>query len=290
MTPLRRRMTEDMQIRNLSPHTREAYPGQVARFARYFGRSPELLGPEQIRDYQVHLAVERKPAPSSIGVAVAALRFPCRVTLQRDFDIEEAVPAPRQPKKLPVVPAPEEVARLLDCVGGPASHAALTTCYAGGLRISEAVSLRPPDIDSRRMTLRVDQGKRAKDRYVMLSPRLLAILRDYWRRTRPEGAWLFPGRIPGRHLSRSAVYDACKRALRRSGLRKPLTPHSLRHAFAVHLLENGTDLRTIQLLPGHRSLATTARYLHIAATTAASARSPLDLLPRPQAAAGRADG
>ena len=284
MTPLRLRMTEDMQVRNLSPRTQETYINQVSLFARHFGCSPARLGPEQIREYQVFLATEKQLAPASIAIAVAALRFLYRVTLKRDWDIEEALPTPKQPRKLPAVPSAEEVLRLLACVRPLANQVILTACYAAGLRISEAVSLRPEHIDSQRMALRVDLGKGAKDRYVMLSSRLLETLRDYWRRTRPEGGWLFPGRIPGRHITRYAVSAACSDALDRSGIRKRLTPHSLRHGFAVHLLEAGTDLRTIQLLLGHRSLATTARYLQVAATKVCSATSPLDLLPRPQTA------
>ena len=285
MTPLRQRMAEDMAIRNLSPHTRTSYIGQVARFARHFGQSPERLGPEQIRDYQLFLSTERQLAPGSIGIAVSALRFLYRVTLRKDWDIPEVLPAPRQPRKLPVVPSPEEVVHFLGCVASTRHRAILTACYAAGLRISEAVSLRPADIDSRRMVVRVEQGKGRKDRYVMLSPRLLEILRDYWRRTRPAGEWLFPGLIPGRHVSKDAVEQACQKALSLSGLAKPVTPHSLRHGFAVHLLESGVDVRTIQLLLGHRSLSTTARYLQVACNKVCSATSPLDLLPRPQPAA-----
>ena len=288
MTPLRRRMTEDMRIRNLSPRTQENYLGQVARFAGHFRESPERLSPEHIRTYQLYLATERELAPCSIAVAVAALRFLYRVTLHKDWDIEEAVPAPRQPEQLPVVPSPEEVLRFLGCVRGLAHHAILTACYAAGLRVSEALHLRPRDIDSQRMVIRVEQGKGAKDRYVMLSPQLLEVLRNYWRRTRPAGEWLFPGRTPGRPLTHDAVREACKAALRRCGVPKNLTPHSLRHAFAVHLLESGVDVRTIQMLLGHRSLSTTARYLHIAASTVSAAPSPLDLLPRPQPASGDA--
>ena len=286
MTPLRLRVTEDMQVRNLSPRTQSTYLLPVSLFARYFGQSPHLLGAEQIRDYQVFLATEKMLAPGSIGTAVCALRFLYRVALGKSWDIEEILPAPRQPHKLPVVPSPEEVLQFLDCVAGILHHAILTVCYAAGLRISEAISLRPTDIDSGRMVVRVDQGKGRKDRYVMLSPRLLETLRDYWRRTRPAGReWLFPGRIPGRHISRGAVNRACRTALRRSGIPKALTPHSLRHAFAVHLLESGVDVRTIQLLLGHRSLSTTARYLQVACSRVCSATSPLDLLPRPQPAA-----
>ena len=285
MTPLRLRMTEDMQVRHFSPRTQSAYLGQVSLFARHFGQSPALLGPEQIRDYQLFLTNHRKMAPSSIRVAVAALRFLYQVTLKRGWDIQQAIPAPKQPRKLPVVASPEEVLRFLDCAPGLKHRAVLTTCYAAGVRVSEAVSLRPADIDSRRKVIRVHQGKGRKDRYVMLSPRLLAVLRDYWQTLRPASRqWLFPGPSPACHLSTHAVVRACHKALRLSRLSKPLTPHSLRHCFAVHLLEAGTDVRTIQLLLGHRSLSTTARYLHLAACKVSTTTSPLDLLPLPQSA------
>jgi site-specific recombinase XerD len=277
-------MTEDMLIRNLSPCTQQSYLDQVTRFANHFQRSPERLGPEQIRDYQLFLAAEKRLAASSIGVAVSALRFLYGVTLGRDWDIREVLPVPKQPSTLPVVPSPEEAVRFLDAVTPSANRAVLTACYAAGLRVSEAVSLRPRDIDSARMVIRVEQGKGAKDRYTMLSQRLLEILRDYWRRTRPEGEWLFPGLLPGSHLTRHTVARACRKARERAGLDKPLTPHSLRHGFAIHLLENGVDVRTIQMLLGHRSLATTARYLPVARSRLCSATSPLDLLPRPPAA------
>ena len=285
MTPLRRRMAEDMQVRNLSLCTQDTYIRQVSLFARHFGKSPELLGPEEIRAYQVHLATGKRLAPGSIAVAVAALRFLYRVTLQKDWNIPEVLPTPKQPAKLPVVPSPEEVVAFLDAVPILRTRVVLTTCYAAGLRISEAVSLRPTDIDSRRMVVRVEQGKGGKDRYVMLSPRLLETLRDYWRRTRPAGEWLFPGMIPGRHLSPDTPERACQKARQKAGLAKRITPHSLRHGFAVHLLESGVDVRTIQLLLGHRSLATTARYLQVACSKVCSATSPLDLLPSPPAAA-----
>ncbi|MBI3265278.1 MAG: tyrosine-type recombinase/integrase, partial [Acidobacteria bacterium] len=166
------------------------------------------------------------------------------------------------------------------CVASPKHRTILTTCYAAGLRISEALALMSPAIDSRRMVIRIEQGKGQKDRYVMLSPKLLEILRDWWRRERPT-SWLFAGDRPGQHITRSAVQQACQKAQRRSRIPKPVTPHSMRHAFAVHLLEAGTDVRTIQLLLGHRSLATTARYLRIATSKVCSTTSPLDLLPRP---------
>ena len=280
MTILRRRMTEDMKIRNLSPHTQASYLQQVTQFSCYFGKSPDLLGPDEIRSYLIYLTSERKLAPGSIHIAIAALRFFYRVTLKREWTFEEVLPLPKKPQKLPVILSPEEVLHFLGCVQRLKHRVILTICYAAGLRISEAIRLKAAVIDSKRMVLRVEQGKGQKDRYVMLSAKLLEILRDYWKTTRPK-EWLFPGGRPGRPITRDAVELACTKAHQLSGLSKPVTPHSLRHAFAVHLLEFGTDIRTIQLLLGHRSLATTARYLRIATTKVCATSSPLDLLPRP---------
>ena len=280
MTSLRQRMIEDMQIRNLSVHTRTTYVLQVSLFARHFSKSPELLGPEEIRLYQVYLTNEKKLATGSILIAISALRFLYKVTLKKNWSFEEVIPAPKKPQRLPIVLSPEEVIQFLNCIASRKHRAILTTCYAAGLRISEAIALTLPAIDSKRMVLRVEQGKGQKDRYVMLSPKLLEILRDWWRIEKPKD-WIFPGDIPGRHISKDAVEQACQKAQRLSQIPKPITPHSLRHAFAVHLLESGTDVRTIQLLLGHRSLATTARYLRIATSKVCSTSSPLDLLPRP---------
>ena len=280
MTILRQRMTEDMQVRNLSPHTQACYLRQVSLFARHFGKSPDALGQEHIRAYQVYLTNQKKLAPASIHVAVAALRFLYKVTLKNDWIFEHVLPLPKKPQKLPVVLSPEEVVHFLGCVDGGKHRVILTTCYAAGLRVSEAVRLKAAAIDSRRMVIRVEQGKGRKDRYVMLSPKLLEILRGYWKAVHPK-EWLFPGAHPRQPITRKAVGDACQKAHRFAGLSKPVTPHSLRHAFAVHLLESGTDLRTIQLLLGHRSLATTARYLRIATSKVCATSSPLDLLPHP---------
>jgi site-specific recombinase XerD len=280
MTTLRERMIEDMRIRNLAPNTQVSYLQQVSLFARYFAKSPNVLGREEIRAYQVYLTEEKKLSPRSITIAVSALRFLYKVTLRREWNLEEIIPAPKQPQKLPVILSPEEVLEFLSCVRGHNHRTILTCCYAAGLRISEVVALDVSHIDSRRMMIRVQQGKGQKDRYVMLSPKLLEILREWWRRDRSQH-WLFPGNIPGRHISPDAVEHACQEAHRLCRLAKPITPHSLRHAFAVHLLEQGTDVRTIQLLLGHRSLATTARYLRIATTKVCSTTSPLDLLPKP---------
>jgi site-specific recombinase XerD len=273
-------MLEDLQVRNRSPHTQDSYVQQVSQFARHFGHSPAELGPEEIRAYQIYLTNEKKLAPSSINIAVSALRFLYKVTLKKDWPVEEMIPAPKKPQTLPVVLSPEEVVQFLDAVKNPKHRTILTTCYAAGLRISEAVQLTIPAIDSQRMVLRVEQGKGQKDRYVMLSPRLLEVLRDWWKINRPRH-WLFPGDRPGHPITTSAVELECQHARRRCRIPKPITPHSMRHAFAVHLLEAGTDVRTIQLLLGHRSLATTARYLRIATSKVCSTSSPLDLLPRP---------
>jgi integrase/recombinase XerD len=189
-------LIEDMQIRNLAVNTQESYIQQVSRFAQYFQKSPEVLGPEHIRAYQLYLTNEKKLSTGSIIVTISALRFLYRVTLKKDWSFTDFIPAPKVPKKLPVILSPEEVVQFLSCVRTRKHRAILTTCYAAGLRVSEAVALTPPAIDSKRMVLRVEQGKGQKDRYTMLSPKLLEILRAWWRVERPKD-WLFPGDIPG---------------------------------------------------------------------------------------------
>jgi integrase/recombinase XerD len=277
MNPLRCRMIEDMQIRNLAAHTQRVYVEQLVRFARYFRRSPEHLGPAEIRMYLIYLTQERRLSASSIIVTVSALRFFYTVTLKRPWAVENDIPTSRKAKKLPVVLSPEEVRRFLGAVDNLKHRVILTVCYATGLRISEAVRLKSTAIDSQRMVIRVDQGKGHKDRYVMLPPKLLAILRDYWKRTHP-GEWLFPGDRVGQPISPLTIGHICRQVRLRCGIGKPITPHSLRHAFAVHLLEAGTDLRTIQLLLGHRNLGTTARYLMIATSQVCATTSPLEAL------------
>ena len=277
MTPLRQRMTEDMQLRNLSPDTQRSYLHQISQLARYFKKSPDRLGPPEIRTYQLHLIQEKELAPSSLLVAVSAIRFLYNVTLQRDWRLEQVVPTCRKPRALPVVMSPDEVSRFLDAVENLKHRMILTVCYAAGLRISEAVKLTPTAIDSKRMVIHVEDGKGRKDRYVMLSPALLKMLRQYYRPIHPK-EWLFPGRNPEKPISPLVIDLACRTARRKSGIAKPVTPHSLRHAFAVHLLEFGADLRTIQLLLGHRNLSTTARYLHLATSKVCATPSPLDSL------------
>ena len=226
----------------------------------------------------MHLTTDRKLSAASIGIATSALRFLYKVTLKQNWAPDE-IPMPKKPFKLPVVLSPEEVMHFLDCIDSTKHKTILMTAYAAGLRVSEAIHLKVTDIDSQRMVLRVDQGKGNKDRYVMLSPRLLESLRVYWKLERPN-FWLFPGNIPGKPITRDAVGQACQKAHLATGITKPITPHSLRHAFATHLLESGADVRRIQLLLGHRSLATTSRYLKIATSTVCATVSPFDLLPR----------
>ena len=278
MTPLRQRMLEDMGIRNLADNTQSAYLQHIIAYTKHFHRSPDELGPEAVRAYQVYLTETRMLSPSSVSVATGALRFLYKVTLKRDWAVDE-IPMPKRPFKLPVILSREEVMQFLDSIRGIKHRAILVTAYAAGLRISEVTHLKVTDIDSQRMMLRVDQGKGRKDRYVMLSPRLLELLRKYWKAVRPT-VWLFPGDVPGQPITRNAVGLACHKAHRASGIAKPITAHSLRHAFATHLLESGTDVRTIQLLLGHRSLATTSRYLKVATTTVCATASPFDVLPR----------
>jgi site-specific recombinase XerD len=234
MAILRQRMTEDMQVRNLSPHTQASYLQQVL-FARYFRTSPDALTPEHIRAYQIYLTNEKKLATSSIHTAVAALRFLYRVTLKKEWTFEEDIPLPKKPQKLPVILSPEEVLHFLGCVERGKHRVILTTCYAAGLRISEAVRLKATAIDSARMVIRVEQGKGRKDRYVMLSPKLLEILRSYWRAVRPK-EWLFPGSRDDRPITKDAVELTCRKAHRLSGLSKPVTPHSLRHYLPFRIM------------------------------------------------------
>jgi site-specific recombinase XerD len=276
MTPLRKRMIDDMRLRNLSPHTEKAYVHAVAGFAKHFGKSPEKLGPDDVREYLLHLVNERHASWSLYVQTLCALRFVFQVTMGRE-DSLRGIPCPKEPKRLPVVLSRDEVAQFFQVAYRLKSRTMLMTIYSAGLRVSELVGLRPSDIDSRRMLIRVEQGKGRKDRYVMLSPRLLVELRKYWKAARPK-SWLFPGRDPNQPLRCRTVEMSCTRTGRRAGLRKNVTPHVLRHTFATHLLEAGVDIRTIQALLGHRSLKTTALYTYVSADKVRKVISPLDLL------------
>ena len=275
MTPLRQRMLDDIRMRNLSPHTQEAYLRAVAKFAQHFGKSPESLGLPEIRAYLLAL-IKQGVSWGLYNQIRCALHFLYCITLKRDWPTDEIVCA-KTPKRLPVVLSRDEVFGFLSAVRNLKHRAMLTTLYATGVRASELVGLRIGDIDSRRMVIRVQQGKGRKDRYVMLSPKLLDLLREYWRKYRPA-VWLFPGQDRSRHVDRRVPVKICAAAARRAHLRKKVTPHTLRHTFATHLLESGTDIRTIQALLGHRSLRTTALYTFVSMKTVLGTRSPLDLL------------
>lgn len=275
MSPLRRRMSEDMTVRNLSPATQRSYLHAVAKFSRYFGRSPDRLGLEDVRAFQVHL-VSTGISWAALNQTVCALRFFYGVTLGQG-EIPERIPYARKPRKLPVVLSADEVVRFLEAVPSLKSRAALTTAYAAGLRASEAARLKVGDIDSRRMVIRVEHGKGGKDRYVMLSEQLLGILRTYWRLSRP-GHWLFPGRDANKPIDVQVLSAACRSARIAAGLDKRVTVHTLRHSFATHLLENGTDIRIIQVLLGHANLSSTARYTRVSTGLIRRTTSPLDRL------------
>ena len=275
VSPLRRRMIEDMTVRNLSPATQRSYLHAVAKFSRYFSRSPDRLDIEDVRAFQVFL-VSQKISWPALNQTVCALRFFYGVTLNRP-EIPERIAYAREPRKLPVILSADEVVRFLEAVPSLKTRTALTTAYAAGLRASEAVSLKVADIDSSRMLIQVRHGKGAKDRTVILSPQLLAILRTYWRLARPR-EWLFPGRDESKPIDVQVLHAACRSATKAAGLAKRVTVHTLRHSFATHLLESGVDIRIIQVLLGHNSLSTTARYTQVATTTIAKTRSPIDRL------------
>lgn len=277
MTELRQRYLQDLRLRNYAPKTLQAYVECVSLFARYFKRSPEELGPEHIREYQRFLVEEKKCSWSRFNQTVCALRFLYRNTLGRDWAISH-IPFPRKQKKLPVVLSRDEAAVFLAAIRRLKYRTILSLCYGAGLRISEALHLHVSDIDSKRMLIRVRQAKGHKDRYVMLSPKMLELLREYWKADRPT-SWLFPGRGKDRPLDATSLQHACQRARSDSGITKPVTPHTLRHSFATHLLEAGANIRTIQLLLGHNSLQTTAVYTHVSQTTVGETVSPFDLLP-----------
>jgi len=275
ISPLCRRMIDDMTIRNLSPSTQQAYVYAVRRLGKFFNCSPDKLTVEDIRKYQVHLA-ERGLAWSSLNKTVCALRFFYGTTLGRR-SIPKLIPYAREPRRLPVVLSADEVVKFLEAVPRLDARIALTTAYATGLRSSEVTRLKVGDIDSGRKLIHVVLGKGGKDRNVMLSDHLLAILRSYWRLARP-GIWLFPGIDPTHHMQSYTLHAACRTAREAAGLNKQVTVHALRHSFATHLLESGVDIRVIQVLLGHAHLSTTARYTRVATTTLQNTQSPLERL------------
>jgi len=273
MSPLRRRMIEDMTIRKLAPKTQEGYIRTIKNFAAFLGRSPDTASLEDIRRFQLGLAESGAHAPI-LNHTVSALRFFFRITLKR-HNIVEHTTFIRQPRKLPVVLGPEEVVRLLNAAPGLKYKAALSVAYGAGLRAAEVVSLKVSDIDSTRMIIRVEQGKGCKDRNVMLSPSLLELLRAWWRAARPQG-WLFPGRNPVQPMTTRQLNRACHAAAQAAGIEKNVSPHTLRHSFATHLLEQNIDVRVIQVLLGHAKLDSTALYTRVATKTIQQVMSPLE--------------
>jgi integrase/recombinase XerD len=277
MGQIRDRMEADLKLKGFALTTRKEYLLRARHFVAYFGRSPEELGEPDVRKFLLHLVEERGVRATTHRMYVAAIKFLFAVTLKRP-EVVATIPWPRVPKKLPDVLSGEEVERLLNATRSPKHRALLMTAYGAGLRISEACTLEVGDIDSKRMMIHVREGKRGKDRYVMLSPRLLNALRLHWRRLHPRGRYLFPGGFPNAPITPSAVSLMLRKAVARAGLGKRVTFHCLRHGFATHLLEAGEDIRTIQRLLGHSSIQTTAHYTAVSKAHIARTRSPLDML------------
>ncbi len=279
MTPLRQRMLQDMQLRNFSAGTQRSYIHYIAGFATHYGISPDRLGLDDVRNYQLHLIERKQLSPQSINCFVAAAKFLYTVTLDMPWS-DEGFPRMKVPERLPFVLSVAEVKQFFSYIGILKHRAALMLCYASGLRSSEAVCLNPPDIDSSRMLIRVQQGKGAKDRFTVLSERLLTLLRQYYKVQRPV-EWLFPGTKADTHLQAATIREVCRYATRMTGLTKRITPHILRHSFATHLFEAGTDTRAIQVLLGHSRIDTTARYIAVAPRSIGKIVSPLDRNPQP---------
>lgn len=287
MTPLRQRFIDDLRLRNYAARTIETYVGRIAAFAKHFGRSPDLLGPEEVRAFQLHLLAQHV-SWSSFNQAVCALRFLYGTTLGRPEQLP-MIPYGKRPKVLPSVLAADEVVRLINATELPRDRLFVQVAYGCGLRLSELIHLRVGDIDSARMVIHVRQGKGAKDRLVPLSCRLLDELRAYWRRHRPA-TWLFPGDKPGQPISAANMQRRFGQLVKRVGLTKHCSLHTLRHSYATHLLEAGVDLLTLKMLLGHKTLETTTRYLHVSTQRLQQTPSLLDLLalPRPAGAASTA--
>jgi integrase/recombinase XerD len=275
ISPLRRRMIEDMAIRKFAAKTQHDYVQRVKEFAAFLGRSPGTAKPEDVRRFRLQLVSNGANTPK-INATVAALRFFFKVTLDRP-DLTKHLSFIHEPRKVPAVLSPEEVARFLEAAPGIKYKAALSVAYGAGLRVSEVVALKVSDIDSKRMMLRVEQGKGRKDRHAMLSPVLLELLRDWYRMARPQG-WLFPGQNPVNPMTTRQLTRACHAAADMAGISKRVSPHTLRHSFATHLLEQNIDVRVIQVLLGHAKLETTALYTRVAANTIREVMSPLDRL------------
>jgi site-specific recombinase XerD len=281
MLRLRDKMREDLELRGMSDNTIEKYLCCARRFVEHIGLPPAKVGAAEVRSYLLHLIHEVKAAPATVNVYAGAIRFLYRVTLKRAEVVADVVRM-KTPMSLPRFVGGAEVERLLWALPTARLQAIAMLAYGAGLRVSEIVRLETGDIDAKRMVIHVREAKRGRERYVMLSPRLLSTLRAYWKAARLPGPRLFAGRRPGTPLDRGAVHKAFSKAARKAGIGKSLGPHALRHGFATHMLEGGTDLRTLQVLLGHASMKSTAVYLHITTARVQSLRSPLDELAAPE--------
>ncbi len=282
MGQVRDRMDADLRLAGYSPSTRKIYLLYARQFVKHFKRSPETMGEREVRAFLLHLVQERKVSRETMRQVRAALTFLYSVTLHRPVEVAY-LPVMRRQHRLPTVLSGTEVSALFDATTSPKYRALLMTLYAAGLRISEACKLRVEDIDSKRMVIHVRNGKGGRDRYTLLSARLLNHLRKYWKTFRPEG-WLFPGLKSDNHISPDTARMIFRRARIRAGIAKQVSPHTLRHSFATHLIECGTDITVIQALLGHKSIRVTERYTHISVDLIGRTKSPFDLLGTPQAA------
>jgi integrase/recombinase XerD len=278
MTTLRQRMIDDMRARNFSPATQKNYIHYVFELAKYFMRSPDLLEPADIKKFQMYLLHERKLSAQSVNQSISAMKFLYNTTLEKNW-ANQKFPRVKVPETLPEILSQNEAVRFFQHVTGIKHRTALMVCYGAGLRVSDAVKLTSADIDAERMTIRIQQGKGQKDRYALLSPKVLEIIRVWQQKLPPNVTWLFPsGFGKGKHISIGTLQRACRDARYESGIPKTITVHTLRHSFATHLLENGSDIRVIQVLLGHRRINTTAHYTRVSSVIMRNTKGPLDLL------------
>jgi integrase/recombinase XerD len=277
MGKLHDQMKEDLLLKAYSPHTQRAYLGCVRQFVRHYMRSPQEMGEQEVRDFLLHLVRDRNASPATQDMYVSAFKFLYVVTLKRP-EVVKDLSHPKRPKTLPVILSPEEVLRVFAAINSVKYKAIIAAAYAAGLRISEVCGLRIADIDSQRMRIHIRSGKGKKDRYVMLGESLLVLLRQYYQAVRPQGEYLFPGQKPQSHISTTSVSSVLRQVIRETGLAKKVSMHTLRHCFATHLMEAGTDIRILQVLLGHSSIRTTLRYTHITDRLVQKLVSPLDLI------------
>jgi integrase/recombinase XerD len=278
---LKEKMRRDLVTRGLSPVTQKQYLRQVERYTIFFGKAPDTLNLEEVQKYHLHL-VERRLQPRTINIAMAAIRFFYCVTLKRSWT-ENAIPWMKVGRKVPLILSPDEVSRLLTSIKSLKYRAILGILYSGGLRVAEALMLTAKDIDSQRMLIHVRYGKGKKERYTLLSAKLLLLLREYWRKNREDKTCLlFPGVSPQKTMNRELLRNALNDGLKKAGIEKKITLHSLRHSFASHLLESGVDLRTIQCVLGHATISTTTIYTHVMSLSRLGVKSPLDVNPFPE--------